>query len=68
MRNTKNCACANCERRGCGAYHDICPEYKKYKQAAAEKNKINRAGKEVDNAFSEHLLRHRSAARGEKRK
>ena len=23
--------CEKCERKGCGAYHDVCPDFKKYK-------------------------------------
>lgn len=28
--------CGSCEKKGCGAYHDICPEYKAYKDKIAE--------------------------------
>ena len=24
--------CMGCERRGCGVYHDECPEYQKYRK------------------------------------
>ena len=29
--------CKNCPRQGCGAYHDECPEYLKWKREEEEK-------------------------------
>lgn len=29
------CPCINCERKGCGTYHDICKPYQEYKQEIA---------------------------------
>ena len=29
--------CKDCARKGCGMYHDICPEYNKWKKAEDEK-------------------------------
>lgn len=34
--------CLNCERRGCGSYHDICPEYKQYKDEVAKNKQLRR--------------------------
>lgn len=28
-----NNPCYKCEKRGCGVYHDICPDYQKYRNA-----------------------------------
>ncbi len=33
--------CGSCERKGCGSYHDICPEYKAYKDKIAEVHRRN---------------------------
>lgn len=29
------CPCADCEKKGCGSYHDICKEYQKWKAGVA---------------------------------
>lgn len=31
-----NSPCGSCERKGCGAYHDICPAYTNYKMRRNE--------------------------------
>lgn len=31
--------CRDCPRRGCGAYHEECPEYQRFRK---ERNEINR--------------------------
>lgn len=33
-----NYPCKNCKRKGCGAYHDKCPEYKKYRESLKKIN------------------------------
>lgn len=38
------CPCIDCERKGCGAYHDKCELYKKYKE---DKTKINKLRKDM---------------------
>lgn len=30
------CPCRECERRGCGAYHDKCDKYQRYNEAQRE--------------------------------
>ena len=30
--------CGNCDRKGCGSYHDICPEYLEYRKHRDEAN------------------------------
>ena len=37
--------CRNCPDKGCGAYHDICPEYNKWKREEEEKRKRIKEGK-----------------------
>ena len=32
----KNNCCKDCERKGCGAYHDICEKYQAYRAELAE--------------------------------
>ena len=34
-----NCPCVNCEKRGCGIYHDKCKEYQVYKKNRCKLNK-----------------------------
>ena len=34
-----NSPCIDCEKKGCGSYHDECPEYNEYKEII-ERNKI----------------------------
>lgn len=26
------CPCISCEKKGCGVYHDICPDYKEWQK------------------------------------
>jgi coenzyme F420-reducing hydrogenase beta subunit len=33
--------CKDCEKQGCGTYHDQCPEYKNYKERIAEVHRRN---------------------------
>ena len=40
--------CKNCPRKGCGAYHDICPEYNKWKREEEEKKKRIKEGKKYN--------------------
>ena len=38
------CPCRTCARKGCGSYHDICPEYKKFvmkKELAAARRRAD---------------------------
>lgn len=37
--------CKNCPRKGCGAYHDECPEYNKWKKQESERRKMIIDGK-----------------------
>lgn len=34
-----NNPCKNCEKRGCGAYHDKCKPYQKYKEEVRKAHK-----------------------------
>lgn len=31
--------CMNCENKGCGSYHDVCPEYREFRKMRDEINK-----------------------------
>lgn len=31
--------CKYCERKGCGAYHNECPDYKKYREDVEQDHK-----------------------------
>ena len=36
---TKPSPCINCPKKGCGAYHDVCPKYQEYAhEEVSEKN------------------------------
>lgn len=53
--------CKNCPRKGCGAYHDVCPDYQADK---AEHERIYKAKCEDNDArtyFIENSLRIRKA-------
>ena len=43
--------CFTCENKGCGAYHDICTEYKAYKEEIAR----NRNVKNRDRMMREYI-------------
>lgn len=32
--------CIDCERKGCGSYHDECPEHKKWKEAEQQRRGV----------------------------
>lgn len=49
-RNFKS-PCINCEKRGCGAYHDVCPAYQEVKQ-----KEIERGGNRIKAQADEHLF------------
>ena len=34
-----NCPCINCEKKGCGAYHDKCEKYQAFKRDSAAEAK-----------------------------
>lgn len=36
------CPCIDCERKGCGAYHDECKSYNNYKENKIKINKIRK--------------------------
>ena len=42
--------CKNCSKKGCGVYHDKCPEYQEYKKESKKLNeeKQERVKYEVD--------------------
>lgn len=37
-----DCPCKNCERKGCGAYHDQCEAYLAYRAKMAEEHERKR--------------------------
>jgi hypothetical protein len=34
--------CGNCPKKGCGAYHDECPEYQEYRQKRIDAREYRR--------------------------
>lgn len=36
------CPCKDCEKKGCGAYHDECEEYQAYRQSITERREYER--------------------------
>ena len=40
--------CKNCPRQGCGAYHDECPEYLKWKAKEDAKKQVIKEGKKYN--------------------
>lgn len=46
------CPCKNCDKKGCGAFHDVCGPYQEW-QAENEANNIKRM-EEYDAQFTNH--------------
>lgn len=44
----KPAPCMKCENRGCGTYHDVCPEYQDYKKYSEEYKAKKYAEKEKE--------------------
>jgi len=42
----RSCPCKECENKGCGAFHDTCPEYVSWKRDKAEFDEQVRKQKE----------------------
>ena len=61
-RNYRDNPCFNCPKKGCGAYHDICPENKAWnaKKENDRKEKLKRL--ELSYALTE-LGNHRASTR-----
>ena len=61
-----NAPCEHCERKGCGAYHDICPEYQEYRQKNIEdyKKRVAKLNHRHDLNYVDHIhfmrLRHKN--------
>lgn len=66
MRNP----CKGCPRKGCGGYHDKCPEYLEMKQALQEAAARRESDKLIYGAVIEGRLRVRDCRirRGEKKR
>ncbi|MBQ0112433.1 MAG: hypothetical protein KBT03_04805 [Bacteroidales bacterium] len=37
-----NVPCLKCDRAGCGKYHDICPDYQRFRNEKAAENKAKK--------------------------
>lgn len=46
--------CKDCPRKGCGSYHDKCPEYQKWKAYTNEIKKKEYERKEADLKFKRY--------------
>lgn len=40
--NRSNCPCRDCPGKGCGAYHNQCPDYLKWRKELDERNEAER--------------------------
>lgn len=46
--------CRKCDRRGCGAYHDICPTYKEWAEKKAKQRLAETEERMADNIIMKH--------------
>lgn len=49
--------CKDCERKGCGSYHDICPMYQEFKKEKNEdyKERLKKSQKRQDLNYIDHI-------------
>lgn len=57
--------CKNCEKKGCGAYHDICPEYVQWKGERIQTSRSMKKEKKVNSAIVELSARKAGTKLGE---
>lgn len=56
--------CKNCERKGCGAYHDECEEFQAYKEHLEKCKAVRRASLDIDNfSLTQGQRRHKNPIR-----
>lgn len=53
--------CAHCKKAGCGSYHDVCPEYRKWREKL---KKANAAKAKEDDATRYQIHRAIEAKKG----
>lgn len=53
--------CTNCERKGCGSYHDECEAFQKFHEKVLEVRKARSANGELANTFVEMQRRHQNS-------
>ena len=47
--------CLKCERKGCGPYHDQCPEFIEFKKAVKEERKKKDADAKMNAPYRKYL-------------
>lgn len=57
--------CIDCPKKGCGAYHDICPEHQAMKREREEINRLRFANNTAA-IFRDHKKRYRKSVKGTK--
>ena len=53
------CPCKKCPRKGCGSYHDVCPDYQPWVKEENAKKEKRKAEQEVRQLSRDHELKYR---------
>ena len=51
--SSHSCPCKACENKGCGSYHDVCPEYQKWRALVDARNEAERKRHRNNDTMSE---------------
>ena len=52
--------CINCEKKGCGSYHDKCPDYLKYKSESEQNKQLRKRGNVCREWVKDTTFKHRT--------
>lgn len=50
--SSHGCPCKPCPKKGCGSYHDVCPEYRTWRKELDEKNHAERLRHQSNDTMS----------------
>ena len=53
------CPCKGCPKKGCGSYHDICPDYQPWAKSEKKKKAKIQAENEIKSLSRDHELKYR---------
>ena len=51
--NSHECPCRRCPKKGCGSYHDVCAEFRKWRKKIDERNDAERIRHRNNDTMSE---------------
>ena len=61
------CSCWHCEKKGCGPYHDVCPDFKAWKSQEQKSGEIRRRERDKADFLEEARRAVRRIARKKQR-